>query len=228
MSSPAEGIDRREALRQTALLLGGILSAPTVAAVFAACDAPAAATGRSGPLSAEQKALVEAIAEQIIPETDTPGARGAGVPRFIETMLADYYSADQRAQFLAGLADIDARSRRAYGKRFVDCSRREQHDVLAALDREAYHDGAASIAGTGRMEDRGRTENATADQRPDDSTRTKARGSRTPFFRTMKELTLVGYYTSQVGATRELRYAQVPGRFDGCVPFATIARAWAV
>lgn len=227
MSSPAEGIDRREALRRTALLFGGILSAPTVAAVFAACDARAA-TERAGPLSGEQRALIDAIAEQIIPETETPGARGAGVPRFIETMLAEYYSTDQRTHFLAGLADVDARSRRVHGKRFVDCSRREQHDVLAALDREAYHDGAASAAKDGRSDDRGRTENATADQRSGDSTRAKARGSHTPFFRMMKELTLLGYYTSQVGATRELRYAQVPGRFEGCVPFAKIGRAWAV
>jgi hypothetical protein len=47
------------------------------------------------------------------------------------------------------------------------------------------------------------------------------------FFRRMKELTLLGYYTSQPGATQELKYAQVPGRFDGCIPFATVGRAWA-
>jgi hypothetical protein len=49
---------------------------------------------------------------------------------------------------------------------------------------------------------------------------------RQPFFHTMKELTLLGYYTSQIGATQELKYAPVPGRFDGCVPFATVGRAW--
>ena len=48
------------------------------------------------------------------------------------------------------------------------------------------------------------------------------------WFRTMKELTLLGYYTSEIGATKELRYAQVPGRFDGCIPFATVGRSWSV
>lgn len=229
MSSPTEGIDRREALRRTALLLGGILSAPTVAAVLAGCDARATADGRFLALSAEQEALVATIAEHIIPETDTPGARGAGVPRFIDTMLAEYYSADERAHFLAGLADVDARARRACGKRFLDCSPRAQHDVLAPLDREAYRHVAASAAAPGRTTgERGQTENATGDQRSSDSTRTKTPTSRTPFFRTVKELTLLGYYTSQAGATRELRYAQVPGRFEGCVPLAKIGRAWAV
>ena len=48
------------------------------------------------------------------------------------------------------------------------------------------------------------------------------------WFRTMKELTLLAYYTSEIGATKELRYQQVPGRFDGCIPFETVGRSWSV
>lgn len=47
------------------------------------------------------------------------------------------------------------------------------------------------------------------------------------FFRRMKELTLVGYYTSEIGATQELRWQPVPGRFDGCIPFEEVGRTWA-
>jgi hypothetical protein len=49
-----------------------------------------------------------------------------------------------------------------------------------------------------------------------------------PFWRTMKELTLVGYYTSEPGATKELRYEATPARYDACVPLAKIGRAWSV
>ena len=195
MCASSGSIDRREALRRTALLLGGAISAPTLAAVLAGCETPD--TGERGweprALTREQAALVAAIAEQIIPETDTPGARAAGVHRFIDTMLAGYYSADEREAFLAGLAEVDARANIASGRAFVRLSPAEQWAVLAPLDAAAY---------------RGATPR--------------------PFFRTLKELTLLGYYSSEIGATRELKYARVPGRFEGCVPFATVGRAWSV
>lgn len=214
-----DSIGRREALRRAALLLGGALSAPTVAALLAGCEAPPRATPRQRTLTADQERLVATIADHIIPATDTPGARDVGVPAFIAGILAQY-SADERARFLAGLADVDVRAHRACGARFVDCAPDARHALLAALDQEAYPHAAPPVAAPGRSDERGQTENATADQR-------SAR-AHPAFFRVMKELTLVGYYTSEAGATRELRYARVPGRFDGCVPFATLGRAWSV
>jgi hypothetical protein len=228
MSSPLAGIDRREALRRAALLLGGIISAPTVAAMLASCEGRDAAERGARALTAEHQALIAAIAELIIPETDTPGARAVGVPLFIATMLEEYFSADDRDHFLAGLAEVDARARRGCGKRFLDCSPTAQHDLLVVLDGEAYRKVATPAVAPPSPDERGQTENASPGQRSSDSTRAKMRASRMPFFRTMKELTLVGYYTSQAGATRELRYVQVPGRFEGCVPLATVGRAWAV
>jgi hypothetical protein len=192
-------IDRRDMLRRAALLLGGAISAPTLAAMLAGCEAPASGEAGWTPraLSGERAALVATIAEHIIPTTDTPGARGAGVHRFVDRMLAEYYSADERAAFLAGLDDVDARARATGRAGFLELSDGGQRAVLATLDAEAYGRGTAN----GRPEHR-------------------------PFFRTMKELTLLGYYTSETGATRELRYSPVPGRFDGCVPLSTIGRAW--
>jgi len=195
MHESSKSIDRREALRRAALLLGGAISAPTIAAVLAGCEARSAEGERWSPraLTPEQGDLVAAIADQIIPRTDTPGARDVGVHRFIDTMLAEYYSTEERSSFLAGLAGVDASARSASGQSFVRLSPSRQRDILLPFDAEAY---------------RGAT--------------------RQPFFRTMKELTLLGYYTSEAGATRELKYARVPGRFDGCVPFTNIGRAWSV
>ena len=240
MSAPspnrAGSIDRREALRRTALLLGGAISAPTLAAMLAGCETPPSGAGESGwtprALSDVQGAQIATIAEHIIPATDTPGARAAGVHRFIDTMLAEYYSPEERSAFLAGLADVDAHARAAKGKPFLELSTREQHDVLALLDAEAYRrepraaSNAAATAVRGQDAEQTRTEGATADQRKKDPVRPHPEPRRQPFFRTMKELTLLGYYTSQIGATQELKYAQVPGRFEGCVPLSSIGRAW--
>ena len=192
-SRSSGAIDRREALRQAALLLGGSLSAPAVAGVLAGCDAPTsrAAQAPARALSPAQLELVATIADHILPATDTPGARAAGVDRFIDRMMAEYYSASDRQRFVAGLGDVDERAKRAQGHAFLKCTPAQQHAILSDLDREAFT------------------------------------GARPPshFFRTMKELTVVGYYTSQIGATKELRHASIPGRFDGCVP---VGKTWAV
>ena len=192
-SRSPNAIDRREALRQAALLVGGTLSASTVAGVLAGCDASTswAAQTPARALSSAQLELVATIAEHILPATDTPGARAAGVHRFIDRMMAEYYSAPDRQRFVAGLGDVDERAKRAHGPAFLRCTPAQQRTILSELDREAFT------------------------------------GARPPshFFRTMKELTVVGYYTSQIGATKELRHASVPGRFDGCVP---VGKTWAV
>jgi hypothetical protein len=107
-------------------------------------------------------------------------------------MLADYYGPTDRANFLTGLSDVDARARRSGAKNFLGGSKEQQVAILKELDREAYANAAPH------------------------------------FFRTMKELTLVGYYTSEGGATKELQYDPAPGRFEGCVPMSRIGRAWAV
>lgn len=178
------------------MLLGGALSAPAVAGVLAGCGARTADAGAaSSALTASQLALVAAIAERILPETDTPGARAAEVPAFIDRMLAEYYDARDRSRFVSGLADVEARARRAHARAFLEISAADQHALLAVMDREAF---------------------ATTDIQPP------------PFLRTIKELTVLGYYTSQVGASRELRHEPVPGRFDGCVPLTSVGRSWAL
>jgi len=193
MTTAFDAMNRREALRRTALLLGGAVSAPTITALLAGCDARTGEKGWSPrALNAEQSELVATLAEHIIPETDTPGARSTGVHRFIDTMLAEYYAPADRSRFLAGLDDVDARAKRSGGKTFLRLTPTEQVALLRQLDRDAYAQPA------------------------------------TPFFRTMKELTILGYYTSEPGATRELHYVRVPGRFEGCVPLAQVGRTWAV
>ena len=189
MTPPSSPIDRREALRRAALVLGGVLSGPAVAGILAGCEARDAPAGTWQPraLTPHQAELLASIAEHIIPETDTPGARAVGVHRFIDGLLAESYPAAERERFVHGLEGLDGRARRACGHPFLACTPSDQRALLDQLDRGA--DG---------------------------------------FFRTLKELTLVGYYTSEIGATRELHHAPVPGRYDGCVPLDRIGRTWAV
>src|SRR5438309_9511159 len=137
-NDPQRTIDRREALRRAALLLGGALSASTVAGVLAGCEARRTPNGAWAPraLSSDQLELVATIAEHILPETDTPGARTVGVHRFIDAMLGEGYAGEDRARFFAGLADVDARARGACGRPSLECERVQQRAVLDDPDRE--------------------------------------------------------------------------------------------
>lgn len=246
-ADPLGLVTRREALRRVAWLLGGAVSTPTVSGVLAGCGRSASngAASAAGVLSSDQAEMVALIAEHIVPETDTPGARATGVPEFIDEMLAQYYPVEERDRFLAGLTQVDERAVEAHGAAFVECSSEQQLALLTELDGEAF--APAPDAGRAGSEAAADDQDAapepsrepTVPERPaelDPAAGEWVWGEEqpappetdVPFMRRMKELTLVGYYTSEVGATQELRHEPVPGRFDGCVPFAQIGRTWAV
>jgi hypothetical protein len=146
-------------------------------------------------------------------------------------MLAEYYTKSERAHFVDGLADVDARARRACGNSFVRCSPEDQHALLEQIDRETFASAPAaspaSATEASKQTERGGggltgAVNAVTTLLGANRQREPA----TPFFRTMKELTILGYYTSRIGATSELRHIQVPGRFEGCVPLTNTDRAF--
>jgi len=196
----SDSISRRQALQQVAMLLGGAISAPTLAGVLSPATRRAwAASPQWAPrtLSPAQLELVATVAEHIIPQTDTPGARAVGVHRFVDTLLSDHYPTPERDRFLAGLADVDVQARSRRGKTFVECTADQQVALLTEMDEAAY----PAV--------------------PIDS----PRPPETWFFRRMKELTLVGYYTSQVGATQELHPSPF-GAYRGDIPYSAIGKAW--
>ena len=145
-------------------------------------------------LGPHQNDTVATIAELIIPATDTPGARAAKVNEFIDLVLAEWFDAADRTSFLEGLADLDARSRGLFARDFTASTPEQQTQILTGLDAE--------LAGLREAEKNGDKVEANTPQR---------------FFRMMKRLTLLGYYTSEVGATEELHNPIIPGRYEACL-----------
>ena len=175
-------MNRREVL----LLLAGTAALPDELLAMGRTVHQKIRAGTLRALTPQQNETVATVAELIIPKTDTPGAREAGVPAFIDVMLADWGDEEQRQTFTAGLANVDERSRALFGKDFIACSPIQQAQILTDLDAELA-----------RLRD------------------TKADTSKN-FFQGMKWLTLTGYYTSEVGSTSELHYRIVPGRYEPC------------
>src|SRR5437667_12453651 len=125
-------MNRREVL----LLLAGTAALPDQLFAIGRAVHKRVRAGTLRALDPHQNETVATIAELIIPKTDTPGAREAGVPAFIDVMLADWAGDDQRQMFTAGLANVDERSRALFGKEFVACSEAEPPQILTDLDGE--------------------------------------------------------------------------------------------
>lgn len=154
-------------------------------------------------LNPHQDATVTAIAEMIIPATDTPGAKGARVNEFIDLMLSDWCSAEDCRRFLQGLGETDGRSRRMFGQDFVNCTAQQQTELLTALDEEL-----TQLRQANRQ-----------DREHDSPARQEKEGPvERNFFYVMKRLTLIGYYTSEIGWTQGLGRLPVHmGPYQACV-----------
>lgn len=130
-------MNRRELVRLLAIAVPGLagLSAERLAALER--DAHGSRRWRRGLFTPQQVQTVDQLSEIIIPATTTPGAHAAGVAAFIELMVSDWYSEEDRAAFMNGLADVDTRSTRASGRVFLDASPEEQMALVRELDAEA-------------------------------------------------------------------------------------------
>jgi hypothetical protein len=191
-----ELLDRREAIRRVSALLGGAALIGG-SALWTGCRAdnapPSGAT-----FSDEDVAFLDEVAETILPETKTPGAKAAQVGAFMALMVRDTYEAKDQQIFRDGMRKLDAVTRTAGGASFMEASAEQRLTVLTTLDAEqkAYQDA-------------------------------KKKDDPNHYFRMMKELALLGYFTSEAGMTKAMRYVESPGRFDPCVPYAPGEASWA-
>lgn len=192
-------MDRRAAMRNIGLLLGAV-SMPTLANCVEAAQAP-------GALDEPRLKLLTAIADTIIPVTDTPGAVAAGVPRLLSGLLANWASAETRKELVGA---IDAIGQLASAGRFADLPFAERTALLRAYDTAAIQYApprgpkltgiAALLAGP-----------PTAN----------------PAYLRLKSLIISLYYNSEIAMTQEIEYEHIPGRFEPSREITATTRPYA-
>jgi hypothetical protein len=188
-------VTRREAIRRVSALLGGTALVGQ-AAWLAGC-----ATAQRASVSAfstADVALLDEIAETILPATKTPGAKVAQVGSFIAMMVTDTYDPSEQRLFRDGIETLERESRTQNGAEFMASSPEQRVALLERLDREAI-----------------------------EYMRQPGAIDRPHYFRMLKELTLLGYFTSEIGYTQAMRYVESPGRFDPCVTYTPGDKSWA-
>jgi gluconate 2-dehydrogenase gamma chain len=187
ISEPTDAflITRREAIKRASLVLGAALSPSILAGVLRAQVSSTGAPRTTSYLSAPQFATVTAIADRILPKTDTPGALDVGVPAFIDLMYGEYLTPEEKRVLAAGLAGVDAASTTKSKRPFRE---------LAPADQDALLKEIAAAS-----QDKEKT-----------------------FFHLIKELTVLGYFSSEPIGKHVLHYDPIPGRYDACIPLSDV------
>ncbi|HLT42367.1 MAG TPA: gluconate 2-dehydrogenase subunit 3 family protein [Sphingobacteriaceae bacterium] len=161
------------------------------------CTRPATKTVE-GLFEENQIDFLGNISDVILPETATPGAKEAGVGAFIPVMVRDCYTEEDQKIFVDGLDKLEGAAKKKFSKGFQELSFEQRTELIKEIDKEANDYQAG-----------------------------KKHEEPTHYFKMIKELTLLGFFTSELGVTKALRYNPVPGRFEGDIPYKKGDRAWA-
>ena len=152
----------------------------------------------SATFSEADISFLDEVSETILPKTSSPGAKDAAVGTFMTVMVNDCYTSDDQKIFHEGIKKLDEASKKANNTGFLKASPEQRASLLVALDKEAK-----------------------------ENQQTKKKEEPNHYFTMMKQLTLLGFFTSKPGATQALRHIAVPGKYDGNFPYKKGDKAWA-
>ena len=177
--------------------------------------------------SGAEMALIGALADTIIPDTDTPGAVAAGVPGVIQGLASDWGDDDYRKYLRGGLAKLGDKLRQEAGQAFADLSPARRESLLAAVDARAFAKAETKVDSeqTATEDDEAGYGSADGETIPDEAI--DADALQNEFYRAFKNTVATAYYMSEIGATQELAYEAVPGEWIGDAPLSEYPKTWA-
>jgi hypothetical protein len=208
-------ISRRDAIQRVSVLLGGVALVDGDRMFAAMPDAAAQETTANqgvGTFTAADVAFLDEVAETILPETSTPGAKAARTGAFMALMVTDAYTPRYQQIFRDGMQRLEEACQREYGVSFIQARPEQRLALLRRLDAERQ----AELDARDEMR---RSRAPVAPPPPPDAP--------VHYFRLMKQLALLGYFTSEIGYRQVMRYMETPGRYDPCASHKPGEKIWA-
>lgn len=185
-------MNRREALKSVAFLMGSAISATTMGVLFESFSLPEIEKNQVSFSETDEEILAE-FADIIIPTTaSSAGAKAAGLGAFIPMIIKDCYPAQMQEIFAAGLKAMQYKCSKDFNKDYLSMSIEERQQLMNSLRDEAI----------------------ATDKAPS-------------FFLIARDLTILGYYSSEIGCTQAREYLPVPGSYDGNAEYKPGQKAWA-
>lgn len=190
-------MNRRDALKNTVLVLGYTVAVPSLTSLFSSCNTNNGTALGWEPqfFSPSQAAVISELTETILPKTKTPGAKDLHLDQFIDKLIKQVLSKEDQEKLLKGFDAFEAESKEVNGKSFVESSPEQRTELLTKLEAESEK-VTGNIWGFPLKKDI----------------------PPVPFYRQIKELTLLGYFTSQEVGKNILVYDPVPGKYVADMP----------
>lgn len=211
-------MNRREALRRVAILTGAAISMPLAGAILQGCESGANTGVAEGLkyMTQVQYDVFNELAGRIIPKTETPGAKEAGVTDFVDTMLAEFYSEKESKEYVGMIDEFEKTCKAENGQSFTKMTDEERDIYLEKVEAAAHQERDLRFE---KQQTQGsKTLVTEAEEQP-----------KPIFWFTAKQAILSAFFISEVGKTQVQQHITNPGPFQGCVPLADAGegRAWA-
>lgn len=195
-------MNRRDALKGTAMILGYAIAGSTVATLMQSCGTGEKLSWTPQILSENQAKILSSLLDRILPRTDSPGALDVGTDEFIDKILASAFPEKIQKGFAAGLDAFNSSAKSMQGKDFVKLEDSKKDEVIRDFEEKS-----GSLPGALWSYN-------------------FADGDEFPFYRMMKELALLGYFHSEKIGKEFLAYDPIPGPFQGCIDYGEVGKAW--
>lgn len=211
-------MNRRDLLKQIALLTGGAVIGGEL--FLTGCKTGAKA---DAGFTAANISLLDEVAETIIPATSTPGAKAAQVGEFMKVMVTDCYTQRQQDAFVSGIGELDEACKKMNSKGFVESTPEQRKAFLISLEKEAKEFNQKRDDADKPLREEHKKKNEGLAWKD----HTEFEGAPSHYYTMMKQLTLLGFFTSKTGMTETLRHVPIPGKYDGNLAYNKGDKAWA-
>lgn len=197
-------MDRRAALKKTAVVAGSAALAPSLFSLLQSCQQQPRLGWEPIFLSIDQAELISTLVDTLLPRTETPGALDMKVDMFIDVVFAKLFDTKGQDKVIAEMDRFDELCTEIFGSKFTE---------LNTTDREEYLKQKESQSGKFNGKVWG---TSVGDQKP------------VGFYRTIKSLALWGYFSSEEIGKNVLSYDPIPGEYLGCIPLSDIGNTWSL
>jgi hypothetical protein len=211
-------MNRRDLLKQIALLTGGAVIGGEL--FLTGCKTGAKA---DAGFTAANISLLDEIGETIIPATSTPGAKAAQVGEFMKVMVTDCYTQRQQDAFVSGIGELDEACKKMNSKSFMESTPEQRKAFLVSLEKEAKEFNSKRDEADKPLREEHKKKNDALPWKD----QTSFEGAPSHYYTMMKQLTLLGFFTSKTGMTETLRHVPIPGKYDGNLAYNKGDKAWA-
>jgi len=194
-------MERRDAIRYTAFFMGATLSASAITSILEGCKVDTSETWMPTHFSSGETDFISELGETILPKTKTPGAKDAMVERFIDTCRPLRFTAEVNDKFKKNLHTLMEQAKTDLGKDFMKATPEARLEWVNTLEKTSFEAVKAQ---------------------PDMPEEEK------PFYLELKMNILGGYFLSEIVAKEYFAFDPVPGRYDPCIPYEEVGKAWAI